>query len=65
MFIQIVEDDTALRNGIVLALSDGEVRFLQDGDVRSAMESFLKQEPGLIILDVNLPDARGYEYLKW
>ena len=65
MFIQIVEDDTALRNGIVLALSDGEVRFLQDGDVRSAMESFSKQEPGLIILDVNLPDARGYEYLKW
>lgn len=65
MIIQIVEDDRALSDGIVLALKGPDLEFVQDAAVREAKESFEKKYPELIILDVNLPDGSGYDYLKW
>lgn len=65
MIIQIVEDDRALSEGIVLALKEPDLEFIQDAAVREAKESFGKKYPELIILDVNLPDGSGYDYLKW
>ena len=65
MLIQIVEDDFALSNGIRLALSQPEIDFFQDREVQEAQSSFQKQVPDLIILDINLPDKNGYEYLTW
>lgn len=65
MIIQIVEDDRALSDGIVLALREPDILFLQDMSVRQAKETFRKSGPELIILDVNLPDGNGYDYLKW
>lgn len=65
MRIQIVEDDRALSDGIVLALSDSRIEFTQNFDVKSAKETYTVNKPGMIILDVNLPDGNGYDYLKW
>ena len=65
MVIQIVEDDKALSDGIVLALKEPGVEFIQDVTVKSAEDSFENSSPKLIILDVNLPDRSGYDYLKW
>lgn len=65
MVIQIVEDDRALSDGIVLAVREPELEFIQDVTVRAAKESFRERLPELIILDVNLPDGSGYDYLKW
>ncbi len=65
MIIQIVEDDRALSDGIVLALKEPELEFVQDVTVRAAKESFDQYCPKLLILDVNLPDGSGYDYLKW
>lgn len=65
MIIQIVEDDRALSDGIVLALKEPDLEFIQDAAVREAKESFGEKYPELIILDVNLPDGSGYDYLKW
>ena len=65
MIIQIVEDDRALSGGIVLALKEPDLEFIQDAAVREAKESFGEKYPELIILDVNLPDGSGYDYLKW
>lgn len=65
MIIQIVEDDRALSDGIVLALKEPDMEFVQDVMVRAAKESFGEKLPELIILDVNLPDGSGYDYLKW
>lgn len=65
MVIQIVEDDRALSDGIVLALKEPELRFVQDVTVKAAKESYGARNPELIILDVNLPDGSGYDYLKW
>lgn len=65
MLIQIVEDDRALSEGVALALKEPGMEFVQSMSVRTAREEFTKKEPDLIILDVNLPDGSGYDYLKW
>ena len=60
MTIQIVEDDRALSDGIMLALKEPGVEFIQDVTVKAAAESFGDKCPKLIILDVNLPDGNGF-----
>ncbi|MDO4941541.1 MAG: response regulator transcription factor [Lachnospiraceae bacterium] len=65
MLIQIVEDDRALSDGIVLALRESGMEFIQNKSIKSAKESFQKSTPNLIILDLNLPDGSGYDYLRW
>lgn len=65
MLIQIVEDDRALREGIALALREPGMEFKQSGSVEAAKKDFEKEILGLVILDVNLPDGSGYDYLKW
>ena len=42
--IQIVEDDRALREGIVMALKEPETTFVQSGSIRLAKEDFTKEE---------------------
>lgn len=65
--IQIVEDDKTLSNGIVMTLGGLETEFIQDGTVLDAKRDFELQGDAVnaIILDINLPDASGYDYLKW
>lgn len=65
MLIQIVEDDRALSDGIVLALGEQGTEFVQCTGVKSAEKVYREQSPDLIILDINLPDGSGYDYLKW
>lgn len=65
MTIQIVEDDRALSEGIVLALKETGMEFIQNTNIRRARETFEQTVPELIILDINLPDGSGYDYLKW
>ncbi len=65
MQIQIIEDDRALSDGIVIALQDNNTQFIQDIDIKSAKKSFNNHAIDLIILDINLPDGNGYDYLQW
>lgn len=65
MMIQIVEDDRALSSGIALALTEPGSDFVQSFSIKQAREAFGQNIPDLIILDVNLPDGSGYDYLKW
>ena len=65
MRIQIVEDDRALGEGIALALEEPGTEFIKNAEVRAAREDFQRQEPDVIILDLNLPDENGFAYLKW
>ena len=39
--------------------------FIQCTGVKSAKQVYGEKCPELIILDVNLPDGSGYDYLKW
>lgn len=63
--IQIVEDDHALSDGIVLALQEPETEFVQSESIRQARQDYERERPELVILDVNLPDGSGFDYLKW
>ena len=59
--ITIIEDDSGLNNGIVLALKQ------QNYTIRQLyrLSDFKSSEPtDLIILDINLPDGNGFDFLR-
>ena len=59
--ITIIEDDIALNNGIALALKNADFTFRQ----LYKLGDFKSDEPtDLIILDINLPDGNGFDFLK-
>lgn len=60
--ILIVEDDNKLNDGIKLALRN-EFLCLQAFSIRSASDIYKEQPVDLIILDVNLPDGNGIDFL--
>lgn len=62
--ILIIEDDISLSNGISLALKDSEFAFVQVQDLRSAQRETESAVFDLIILDINLPDGNGLDFLK-
>lgn len=62
--ILLVEDDKALSNGICLALGSGELTLSQCFDLRSAREACQETAFDLLILDINLPDGNGLDFLK-
>lgn len=61
MHITIIEDDTALNNGIVLALNNDEYTFEQ---IYRLGDFDKNKSTDLVLLDVNLPDGNGFDFLK-
>jgi len=62
--ILIIEDDISLSNGISLALKDSEITFVQVKSLCSAKQNVESVHFDLIILDINLPDGNGLDFLK-
>ena len=66
MRVLIAEDDRALNSFLHRGLSQGleavEVEIAFDGE--TAIESFLRQEPDLLLLDLDLPGCSGMEVLE-
>lgn len=62
--ILIIEDDTALAGGLRKALSTEQNETLSCSSLRKAERLLEKEQPNLLILDVNLPDGDGYDFLK-
>lgn len=62
--ILIVEDDMALNHGITIALKSPEYSFIQVDTLEKANYYFEREEVDLILLDINLPDGTGLEFLK-
>jgi len=63
--ILIVEDDIALSNGMVLALKDDTCAFYQAYNIAEAKSEIGKQSFDLMILDINLPDGNGFDFLAY
>lgn len=63
--ILIVEDDRALSDGLCRALQNDGVETRRCHTLKEA-ESLLNGQPGfdLVILDVNLPDGNGFDFLS-
>lgn len=58
--ILVVDDDPAIRNLIHRFLSKQNYQMESAADGKTAMATFEQFNPDLVILDVNLPDANGY-----
>ena len=62
--ILIMEDDMALNKGLCKALTTDNRQLISCTDIRSAREQILCSTPSLILLDINLPDGNGLDFLK-
>ena len=62
--ILVVEDDRSLSDGIALALKGSNYAFSQAGDIKTARAMSRTAVFDLIILDLNLPDGNGLDFLK-
>ncbi len=58
--ILVVDDDPAIRNLVYRFLRQKDYQVEAAADGKSALELFGRFNPSLVILDVNLPDALGY-----
>lgn len=61
--ILVIEDDTAVRTGIVDTLEYGGYRTLQAADGHSGMEMALRATYRLLLLDIVMPGPSGFEIL--
>ena len=62
--ILIIEDDSALETGLCRALSSDEIHTVGCHCLREAGNLLQKDSYDLILLDVNLPDGNGFDFLK-
>lgn len=62
--ILIVEDDTQLNQGLCIALKDTDRRIFQSFNIAQAKQQIMCCDISLIILDINLPDGDGINFLK-
>lgn len=62
--ILIVEDDEALAEGLCRALSTDTILADCRSTIKAARQQLGKENYSLIILDVNLPDGNGFDFLK-
>lgn len=59
--IYIIEDDVAMNQGIAIALGNEKYEYRQFFSIGEVTDI---EQADLVILDVNLPDGNGFEYLE-
>lgn len=64
MKVLVVDDDLELRGLIGFALRQAGYLVAEAGDGRRALEVFEREQPQLVILDVNLPGLDGFEVCR-
>lgn len=62
--ILIVEDDKALAEGLCRAFNSDNIKSESCPTIKKARELLDTKEYALVLLDVNLPDGNGFEFLK-
>ena len=60
----IVEDDKKINDGICLALKNDAYFFYQCRTLQEAREILKKEDITLVLLDVNLPDGNGIDFVR-
>ncbi len=62
--ILIVEDDSSLLNTIADKLVSQGFSVIKAEDGKKAIDSILNKQPGLILLDLLIPEVDGYQVLQ-
>ncbi|MBE6842281.1 MAG: response regulator transcription factor [Ruminococcus sp.] len=63
--ILIVEDDKTLASGLCRALKNQETEAIAAENLHTAKECLSSEDVALVILDVNLPDGNGFDFLPY
>jgi DNA-binding response OmpR family regulator len=61
MKVLVVDDDLDLQVVTGMVLEHEEFQVIQATDVASAVTAFRREQPGLVLLDINLPDGLGFD----
>lgn len=61
--ILIIEDDSSLADGLVRALSTQQCKAYSCNSLRAARNMLSQNSYSLILLDINLPDGNGFDFL--
>lgn len=64
MKILIIEDDVALAQGIAMVLKEEGYQICLASSLKEGKTCLAKDNIGLLILDINLPDGNGLEFLR-
>jgi DNA-binding response OmpR family regulator len=62
--ILVVDDDLSLLSLVTFALRQAGYLALEAGDGTQAIAAFEREQPDLVILDVNLPGPSGFDVLR-
>lgn len=62
--VLLVEDDDLLRDSFRILLDDAGYQVLTAGTAVGAIDTARDQRPGLVILDLGLPDRPGLEVVR-
>lgn len=62
--ILIVEDDSGLNQGLTRALKGEDRVLLSCGNLRTARQLLSRERVSLVLLDINLPDGSGLQFLR-
>lgn len=62
--ILIIEDDTGLNQGLCRALKSESRQVISCLNLKTAREQLLCGSASLVLLDINLPDGSGLDFLK-
>lgn len=62
--ILIIEDDFSLNQGLCRALKQQGRQLIPCPNLKTAREQLLCSDPSLVLLDINLPDGSGLDFLK-
>lgn len=60
----IIEDDAGLANGVALALKSKDMSIEQCHSIKTARQCLKENRYHLLILDINLPDGNGLDFLR-
>ncbi|PKL75853.1 MAG: DNA-binding response regulator [Candidatus Melainabacteria bacterium HGW-Melainabacteria-1] len=62
--ILVIDDEAPIQRSLRIALEAAGFEVLLAGDGQAALETFRRQMPELLLLDLGLPDVSGLELLK-
>lgn len=63
--IMIIEDDRALSAGLCRALNNDSIETAAAENIRTAKAMLAAHSFSLVILDINLPDGNGFDFLSY